>query len=134
MFKPYESTEGVVQPFVIGPEQEAWLHHMETTDTPKKNGGAIVQGDPARCALALLHDISSIPYSGITCYVGIGDLLAMKKGSTPDGQLADYTYYTHGRGAATPKIWHMNDTLNMSFREIAAAIRANPQEYFSEPR
>ena len=117
----------------IGPNQEAWLHLMETTDKPQGQGNLCRNG--AYCCLGLACEAflpaESCERKGVLVF---WDGFAGAAPTTLVRYLALRDQFGSTDDPVFPSLIKMNDHLGMTFPQIAAAIRANPRRWFTEAR
>lgn len=128
------------QPFIFTPEQEAWLVDLETTEEPQAMGD--------------LHRFSGSPGAGYCCLGRACVVLGIKEtrsgdlgffdGNTallPDVAVEKLRLLSDGGRLKLPVadgvrshicLTAMNDA-GWTFKQIAAYIRANPRDVFTEP-
>lgn len=101
-------------------DRETWLQALETT-TEKQGQHCLGDAEHGFCCLGLgcvALGLSYVPYHGNSADFAARVGLREETGKAKNGRVATLT-------AA-------NDTLELSFKEIAAHIRANMDEYFLE--
>jgi hypothetical protein len=109
------------KPFKFGPVQKRWLHMLETTRRKQGRG-------------------SLRTTNGGYCCLGIGELALGKKPSEIEGKMLDRESFRalglrSGLGEAddiTYSCGQLNDNARMTFKRIAAHLRANGPSLFHE--
>lgn len=125
------------------PEQEAWLRDLETTEEPQATGSLhIIEPGPGEssgfCCLGracVSLGLEETPEGGHFIFNGQSDDTIMPDGAWEllrlrgsGGELDRPAELGNGR-PCVQSLYRMND-IGMTFKEIAAYIRANPENVF----
>lgn len=120
--------------YTFTPEQEAWLRDLETTDEKQAESLLHDTNKGGYCCLGRACIVLDIEEDQFGCFDGKDDELPDYAASrlrlrSQTGRLAAQF---QSRGQYFIDLADMNDK-GMSFKEIAAYIRANPENVFLPP-
>lgn len=121
------------QAFIIGPNQEAWLQALESGKY-KQGYGRLKDIVGCLCCLGVLCEVAKIESHKISHHTWTYD---SHTGTVPESAIAFAALVddTGGRLDHAPfRCTFMNDSRRYSFKMIASAIRAEPEQYFTESR
>ena len=121
----------------LGPNQEAWLHDLETTEAPQAKG-RLFDGVGYCClgrACVVLEPL--VPFVRCTLSdeytFGVGGTVYASAPSEIVNKLCLRGVLGYPRDSESEYLTDMNDGGKYTFKDIARVIRSDPSVYFTEP-